>query len=180
MSSTATPTTAWEDSTIPERIVKQMSFRKQYSLKERREMFNKDFVAQKQRSDAQTDNVWRLPLVIEPRDRRKLPYATTRVRYTLKETLEMRRLVHYIATKLAFSRDPSRQHEDDAGPIKPRESIFCFVKYQRDGPTTNGESEPKTQTVMVPTSQTMSEVYRDYADRDGFLYIEYDTENVFG
>lgn len=187
---TSTAPSSWEDSTTPEqgRVVKQTPFRQQHSLKTRRAMFEKDFAAQEKRRDAQPDAAWRLPLVIEPRDRRKLPYAATHVRYTLKDTMEMRRLVHHIAAKMAFARDPERQREGGDGALKPRESVYCFVEYQREDAAANAAAaakgveppEPKTQMVMVPTSETLSQIYHDYADRDGFLYLVYDTENTFG
>jgi len=34
--------------------------------------------------------------------------------------------------------------------------------------------------VIPPTSSSMSSVYKDYKDEDGFLYLSYCGENVFG
>ena len=36
------------------------------------------------------------------------------------------------------------------------------------------------QELMKPLVQTLSEVYNKLKDKDGFLYIEYSTENTFG
>jgi hypothetical protein len=36
------------------------------------------------------------------------------------------------------------------------------------------------KNIMVSGSQTISSIYKDYKNADGFLYLEYCTENVFG
>ena len=47
--------------------------------------------------------------------------------------------------------------------MRPEEAIFVFVK-----------------NVLPPTASTLSQVYDDYRDEDGFLYITYSSENTFG
>ena len=44
------------------------------------------------------------------------------------------------------------------------ESIFMFVN----------------DTVLAPTSHTINTLYENYKDEDGFLYLVYCNENVFG
>ena len=34
--------------------------------------------------------------------------------------------------------------------------------------------------VIPPSNATVNEVYQQYKDKDGFLYIQYSEENVFG
>ena len=48
--------------------------------------------------------------------------------------------------------------------LKETESIFMFVN----------------DTVLAPTSHTMNTLYDNYKDEDGFLYLVYCNENVFG
>jgi GABA(A) receptor-associated protein len=48
--------------------------------------------------------------------------------------------------------------------LKETESIFMFVN----------------DTVLAPTSHTMNTLYEHYKDEDGFLYLVYCNENVFG
>ena len=36
------------------------------------------------------------------------------------------------------------------------------------------------ETILAPTSQSMSQLYNSYKDEDGFLYLMYCSENVFG
>jgi GABA(A) receptor-associated protein len=48
--------------------------------------------------------------------------------------------------------------------LKETESIFMFVN----------------DTVLAPTSHTMTTLYENYKDEDGFLYLVYCNENVFG
>jgi microtubule-associated protein 1 light chain len=36
------------------------------------------------------------------------------------------------------------------------------------------------KNIMVSGSQTISSIYKDHKNDDGFLYLEYCTENVFG
>ena len=47
--------------------------------------------------------------------------------------------------------------------LPPEQAIFLFV---------NG--------TIPPTGALMSQVYEDYRDQDGFLYINYAGENIFG
>ena len=35
------------------------------------------------------------------------------------------------------------------------------------------------ESVMVPTSATLGQIYNDHKDEDGFLYLTYCSENVF-
>ena len=48
--------------------------------------------------------------------------------------------------------------------VADSESIFLFID----------------DNIMPPTSVTLSQVYHDNKDEDGFLYITYCSENVFG
>lgn len=48
--------------------------------------------------------------------------------------------------------------------LKPEESLFMLVKDKS----------------LIEASKTLSEVYNEYKDEDGFLYITYCGENVFG
>ena len=36
------------------------------------------------------------------------------------------------------------------------------------------------ESVLAPTSQNMNQLYNSYKDEDGFLYLMYCSENVFG
>lgn len=47
--------------------------------------------------------------------------------------------------------------------MRPEDAIFVFVK-----------------NVLPPTASTLSQMYDDYHDEDGFLYITYSSENTFG
>jgi len=47
--------------------------------------------------------------------------------------------------------------------MKSEKAIFLFI---------NG--------IIPPTSETISNLYHKYKDKDGFLYITYASENVFG
>lgn len=47
--------------------------------------------------------------------------------------------------------------------VKPDQAIFVFV-----------------DNVLPPTAALMSQLYTDHADPDGFLYITFSHENVFG
>lgn len=47
--------------------------------------------------------------------------------------------------------------------LGPEKAIFIFVN-----------------NVLPPTAALMSQVYEDYKDADGFLYITYSGENTFG
>lgn len=47
--------------------------------------------------------------------------------------------------------------------LDPKHSIYLFVR-----------------NILPPISKTMSEVYQDYRDVDGFLYLSYTKENTFG
>ena len=47
--------------------------------------------------------------------------------------------------------------------LRPEQAIFLFVN----------DSIP-------PTSQTVSQLYYDHKDEDGFLYVKYASENTFG
>ena len=44
------------------------------------------------------------------------------------------------------------------------QSLFCFVN----------------ENVLVNTAQTMMNIYNDNKDEDGFIYLTYCSENVFG
>lgn len=48
--------------------------------------------------------------------------------------------------------------------VNDSESIFLFID----------------DNTMPPTSNSLSQIYHDYKDEDGFLYITYCSENVFG
>lgn len=48
--------------------------------------------------------------------------------------------------------------------LSPEESIFLFVD----------------DSLLVPTSSSMGEVYRENKNEDGFLYFTYCNENTFG
>jgi GABA(A) receptor-associated protein len=47
--------------------------------------------------------------------------------------------------------------------LKSRQALFVFV-----------------HGVLPPTSSSMSQVYQEHRDEDGFLYITYTLENTFG
>ena len=47
--------------------------------------------------------------------------------------------------------------------VTPEQALFLFVN-----------------DTLPPTSQTIKDVYNNHADEDGFLYIIYTGENVFG
>lgn len=47
--------------------------------------------------------------------------------------------------------------------LSPEESLYCFVN-----------------ETLPATSSSMSHIYNDHKDEDGFLYITYCSENVFG
>jgi GABA(A) receptor-associated protein len=47
--------------------------------------------------------------------------------------------------------------------LKPNDALFLFA---------NGK--------MLPSSATLAEIYDAYKDKDGFLYIQFSKENVFG
>ena len=47
--------------------------------------------------------------------------------------------------------------------LKPEEAIFLFVN-----------------NVLPPTSASMSTIYEEHCDPDGYLYVTYSGENVFG
>jgi GABA(A) receptor-associated protein len=47
--------------------------------------------------------------------------------------------------------------------VKPEQAIFIFI----------GNTIP-------PTSKVMADIYEEHIDEDGFLYITYNGENVFG
>lgn len=48
--------------------------------------------------------------------------------------------------------------------LKPEQSIWIYVKDSK----------------MLPVASTISDAYKDYANEDGYLYICYVGENVFG
>lgn len=48
--------------------------------------------------------------------------------------------------------------------LKETESIFMFVN----------------DTILAPTSHTMNTLHENFKDEDGFLYLVYCNENVFG
>ena len=48
--------------------------------------------------------------------------------------------------------------------LKQEKSIYLFVNDNN----------------MVPTSQLISQIYSEYGDEDGFLYIKYGMESTFG
>lgn len=47
--------------------------------------------------------------------------------------------------------------------LKQTEAIFLF-----------------TENILPPTTQTISSLYSEYKNEDGFLYLKYCNENVFG
>ena len=47
--------------------------------------------------------------------------------------------------------------------IKPEQALFVYVK-----------------NILPPNSSMIESVYNQYKDDDGFLYINYSTENTFG
>lgn len=47
--------------------------------------------------------------------------------------------------------------------LRPEQAIFVFIN-----------------NVLPPTSSSMDQIYADHADEDGFLYVTYSGENVFG
>jgi GABA(A) receptor-associated protein len=47
--------------------------------------------------------------------------------------------------------------------LAPEQSIFFFIN-----------------NTLQPTSSTMSEIYNNFHDKDGFLYLNYTSENTFG
>ena len=47
--------------------------------------------------------------------------------------------------------------------IKPEQGVFIFIN-----------------NILVPTAGIISNVYREYKDDDGFLYMVVSTENTFG
>lgn len=48
--------------------------------------------------------------------------------------------------------------------LSEKETLFLFIN----------------ESVLVTGSETISKIYQDYKDEDGFLYISYCNENVFG
>ena len=48
--------------------------------------------------------------------------------------------------------------------LSPEESIFLFVD----------------DSLLVPTSSSLGEVYKEHKNEDGFLYLTYCNENTFG
>jgi GABA(A) receptor-associated protein len=48
--------------------------------------------------------------------------------------------------------------------LSPNQALFVLVNH----------------SVLAPTNQTVSEVYKEHAGEDGFLYMSYTGENTFG
>jgi len=48
--------------------------------------------------------------------------------------------------------------------LSPNQALFVLVN----------------RSVLAPTNQTVSEVYKEHAGEDGFLYMSYTGENTFG
>ena len=48
--------------------------------------------------------------------------------------------------------------------LQPNQALFVFVNH----------------SILAPTNQCISDVHKEHADEDGFLYMSYTGENTFG
>jgi len=55
--------------------------------------------------------------------------------------------------------------------LSAEQALWVFVESSENG---------KPSQILPPTSNTMAMIYSNYKDEDGFLYITYSGENVFG
>lgn len=139
------------------RVTHQKAFRDRYTFEKRR---------QKATAFIAISGDDRVPVVIEPYSRKKLPFAHTSVIWRCLRDNTVCHLMRHIAKRIAFVRDPLYV-TDDTG-LAARETITCFIMQEGKPP-------------MLPTTtSSINELYEKYADPDGFLYVMYDIQDSFG
>ena len=94
----------------------------------------------------------KIPMVIEPYRTTKSNTITKldKIKYVFPVDLPMGLVNRFIRGRLAS--------------LSPNESLYLFV----------GE------TFLVSASTTVGEVYKEYRDDDGFVYVTYATQETFG
>lgn len=97
------------------------------------------------------------PVFLEPVQGCKLP-PLKKQRFIIPESHTMGQVIYTIRKQLE---------------LPASDGIFVFVvKYVDD--------HDKEHTLSVPSSMLLSEVYDQHKDIDGFLYLKYTRESVFG
>eukprot|EP00051_Salpingoeca_urceolata_P010795 m.132755 g.132755 ORF g.132755 m.132755 type:complete len:128 (+) comp16859_c0_seq1:1920-2303(+) len=97
----------------------------------------------------------RIPVIVE-RERRAAIADIDKKKYLVPGDLTVAQFTYVIRKRIL---------------LNPEQALWVFVETEENG---------KKSQVLPPTSNTMAAVYHDYKDKDGFLYITYSGENVFG
>lgn len=98
----------------------------------------------------------RIPVIVESLKGANLP-VLDKLKYLVPEDLTIAQFAYVIRSRMKLSAD---------------QSIWLFVE--------SGAGSKQPNMILPPASHTVATVHHTYANEDGFLYITYSCENVFG
>ena len=85
------------------------------------------------------------------------------VKVLVKDDLELERTKYLVPKEMSCSQFLAHVRKSMKTNLKKHEAIFIFV-----------------ENVLPPISKAIGEVYQEYANEDGMLYITLAKENTFG
>eukprot|EP00658_Telonema_sp_P-2_P023491 TRINITY_DN1941_c0_g1_i5.p1 TRINITY_DN1941_c0_g1~~TRINITY_DN1941_c0_g1_i5.p1 ORF type:complete len:132 (-),score=26.23 TRINITY_DN1941_c0_g1_i5:410-805(-) len=104
----------------------------------------------------------RIPVICERADGSDIP-EIDRKKYLVPQELTVGQFVYVVRKRLR---------------LPPEKAIFIFVNGVL--PSTGGALKHGLACSHGCSAALMSQMYKDYKDPDGFLYVTYSGENVFG
>lgn len=126
------------------------SYKNKNNLKKRQNEFQK--ISQKHPT--------RIPIIIEPTSQND-PILTTGTKSLIENNMRIHHLIIHIRNRLV--------NKTTNDGISSNEAIYIIIN----------DEENKTN-VIPATSDPLNIIYDKYKNKDGFLYVNYSLENVFG
>lgn len=100
----------------------------------------------------------KVPVIIEPLDKRQPIMNNGRVKYLFQEDMTMQMLLIAVRKRLA--------------DLNEAESLFLILYIYKEDNT--------IETAVATMTQNLSMIYERFKSHDGFLYIKYTRDNAFG
>lgn len=99
----------------------------------------------------------RIPIIVEKQVRSDIPEIDKK-KFLVPGSLTLAQFTYVVRKRVKLA---------------PEQALWIFVE-------TESSKDSKKEHLLPPTSHTLAEIYNQYKDVDGFLYLTYSGENTFG
>ncbi|OTF80052.1 microtubule-associated proteins 1A/1B light chain-like protein [Euroglyphus maynei] len=107
----------------------------------------------------------KIPIIVERSQKERYLPRLDKTKFLVPQELSMGRFMTVIRLGMNVEVSELNNNNFNRMNLNARQSLHFMIN---------------NQTVVVEMSRTMNEIYKEHKDKDGFLYITYSSQEIFG